>query len=280
MVGPAVLPNRRKGPYRGGVPELVEVEAYRRLAEQHALGREIAAVEAPDAWYLKGGITAGALRAALTGRMFVGTRRHGKLLLLSTSDDGPTLGLRFGMTGRLLVDGTPGVQELWYASNRENVKWDRFAIGFKDGGRLVMRDPRRLGGVELDPLEDRLGPDALTITPGQLRRALDHSRTALKTRLMDQAHIAGIGNLAADEALWRAGLSPTRPAGSLTDADLRRLNRHLRRTLTDFLERGGSHTGELMPQRHPGGVCPKDGTSLLRATVGTRTTWWCPAHQH
>jgi formamidopyrimidine-DNA glycosylase len=262
------------------VPELVEVEAYRRLAEQHALGRQIAAVEAPDSWYLKGGITAGALRAALTGRMFVGTRRHGKLLLLSTSDDGPTLGLRFGMTGRLLVDGTPGVQELWYASNRENVKWDRFALGFKDGGRLVMRDPRRLGGVQLDPLEDRLGPDALTITPGQLRRALDHSRTALKTRLMDQAHIAGIGNLAADEALWRAGLSPTRPAGSLTDADLRRLNRHLRRTLTDFLERGGSHTGELMPQRHPGGVCPKDGTSLLRATVGTRTTWWCPAHQH
>ncbi|HEX9548254.1 MAG TPA: DNA-formamidopyrimidine glycosylase family protein [Acidimicrobiales bacterium] len=262
------------------MPELVEVEAYRRLAEQHALGREIAAVEAPDPWYLKGGITADALRVALAGRMFVDTRRHGKLLLLSTSDSGPTLGLRFGMTGRLLVDGTPGVQELWYASNRENVKWDRFAVRFEDGGGLVMRDPRRLGGVQVDPVEDGLGPDALTLRASQLRRALDHSRTALKTRLMDQAHIAGIGNLAADEALWRAGLAPARPAGSLTSAEQRRLDRHLRATLTDFLERGGSHTGELMPQRHPGGVCPKDGTPLLRATVGTRTTWWCPAHQH
>lgn len=142
-----------------------------------------------------------------------------------------------------------------------------------------MRDPRRLGGVTLDPALDRLGPDALTITLGELRRALG-GHASLKGRLMDQSRVAGVGNLAADEILWRAGLDPTRPASSLSEPELRRLHRTVRSTLRDLLERGGSHTGDLMPQRHHGGHCPKDGTPLVRATVATRTTWWCPKHQH
>ena len=85
------------------VPELPEVEAYRRLAEL-ALDRPIATVAAPDAWYLKKGLTAGALEEALIGRCFEAAERIGKLLLLAISG-GPALGLRFGMTGRLLVDG-------------------------------------------------------------------------------------------------------------------------------------------------------------------------------
>lgn len=273
------------------MPELAEVEAYRLLAEAHALGRPIAGVFAPDAWYLKGGLTAAELTPALVGRSLVATERRGKLLLVETSDNGPTLGLRFGMSGRLVVDGTVGVPDLVYASNRDNAAWDRFALEFADGGRMVMRDPRRLGGVTLDPGLARLGPDALTVTAAQLRTALNPpsraaaraaraaSTTALKARLMDQSRVAGVGNLAADEILWRAGLDPTRPASSLTDAELRRLLKHLRAALRDFLQRGGSHTGELMPERHPGGLCPKDGTPLRRATVATRTTWWCPAHQ-
>ena len=277
------------------MPELAEVEAYRRLADDRALERPIAAVAANDAWYLKGGLTADQLVPALVGRRLVGTDRRGKLLLLATSNDGPTLGLRFGMSGRLVVDGTIGVADLWYSSNRDDARWDRFAVEFEDGGRLAMRDPRRLGGVTLDPGLGRMGPDALTITLGQLRTALAPSRRgaegdrtkgppfspspSLKARLLDQSRLAGVGNLAADEILWRAALDPTRPASSLREADLRRLHRHLRSTLADLLERGGSHTGELMPERHPGGLCPKDGTPLRRATVATRTTWWCPKHQ-
>ena len=255
------------------------MENYRRLAERLALRRPIATVDAPDAWYLKGGLTEEAIRAALVGRMFTDALRVGKLLLLSTSGDGPVVGLRFGMSGRLIVDGILGVEELWYASGRDEPRWARFRVGFVDGGGLVLRDPRRLGGVQLDPSEDRLGPDALGVGLGQLRRALDQSRAPLKARLLDQKHLAGVGNLAADEALWRAGLSPIRPAGSLTEAELRRLHRHLRKTLDDFLVRGGSHTGDLMAERRPGGACPKDGTPLRRETVGTRTTWWCPHHQ-
>lgn len=260
------------------MPELAEVEAYRRLATG-ALGRRVDEVIAPDAWYLRGGLTAGVLSDALVGRRLVDARRVGKLLLLDTDRDGPVLGLRFGMSGRLLVDGTAGVDELLYTSGQDLERWDRFGIRFTDGGDLRIRDPRRLGGVELDPAEDRLGPDALTVTAADLTVALSTSQAPLKARLLDQARLAGIGNLAADEILYQAGLDPGRPAKSLLPAEIARLHEHLIRSLSGFIAGGGSHTGELQPQRRPGGMCPKDGTPLVRRTVGGRTTWSCPKHQ-
>jgi formamidopyrimidine-DNA glycosylase len=259
------------------VPELPEVEAYRALAES-ALHRPVTAVEAPDAWFLKAGLDEATVRGALVGRSFTAARRRGKLLLLDTGG-GPVLGLRFGMTGRLLVDGRPGVDALLYSSPLERSGWDRFAVRFTDGGDLRLRDPRRLGGVLLDPDEDALGADALGLTPAALRAALGASTVALKTRLMDQARLAGVGNLLADEALWRAGLDPRRSAGSLTPTEVRRLHRHLRGTVADLMARGGSHAGDLMPARIRGGICPRDGTPLARDTVGGRTTYWCPRHQ-
>ncbi|MGH9188915.1 MAG: Fpg/Nei family DNA glycosylase [Acidimicrobiales bacterium] len=271
------------------MPELAEVEAYRRLAEARALGRVIAEVVVPDAWYLKRGLDAPALASAVEGRTLTAARRTGKVLLLETGavetgavdigQPGPVLGLRFGMSGRLLVDGVAGVDQLLYSSVRELEAWDRFALRFADGGDLRVRDPRRLGGVELGPVEARLGPDALRVKPSALAAALAGSTAPLKARLLDQSRLAGVGNLAADEALWRAGLDPARPAMSLSGAELRRLHRHLRATMTDLIAWGGSHTGELMPHRQPGGLCPKDGTALVRRTVGGRTTWSCPRHQ-
>lgn len=261
------------------MPELAEIEFYRRLAER-AVGRVISAVDAPDAWFLKGGVDASALEAAVAGHRITAARRIGKLLLLDTDDAaGPTLGLRFGMTGRLLVDGGAGITDLVYGSAREETAWDRVTFRLADGGDVRIRDPRRLGGVSLDPDVDALGPDAWTIRLTALRAALASSEAPLKARLMDQARIAGVGNLTADEVLWRAGLDPTRPAGSLDASEMRRLHRVLRRTLDDFIDGGGSHTGRLQPHRVPGGRCPKDGGALERRTVGGRTTWWCPRHQ-
>jgi formamidopyrimidine-DNA glycosylase len=260
------------------MPELAEVDAYRRLAAR-ALGRRVAEVVAPDAWYLRGGLDADSLRDALVGRRFVDARRIGKVLLLDTDKDGPVLGLRFGMSGRLLVDGTAGVDELLYSSNADLEKWDRFGVRFADGGDMRIRDPRRLGGVELAPPEERLGPDALSITGQELSAALARSQAPLKARLLDQAKLAGVGNLAADEILWRAGLDPGRPAGTLSPTEVIRLKEHLVGTLTDLITKGGSHMGDLQPHRHPGGICPNDGTPLVRRTVGGRTTWSCPRHQ-
>jgi formamidopyrimidine-DNA glycosylase len=266
------------------MPELPEVEGYRVLAEQFALGRPIAAVEAPDAWYLKRGLVAAGAASALKGRQLAAARRRGKLLLLDAGPLGEApdvvLGLHFGMSGRLIVDGRASVERLFYAPSGQETRHDRFTLRFADGGWLAMRDARRLGAVELDPDEDRLGPDALSASLGEVRKALAGSHVALKARLLDQARLAGVGNLIADEVLWRAGLAPIRPSNSLTATEVRRLHRHLRRGLADLISRGGSHTGDLQPERRPGGVCPRDHTPLSRAVVGGRTTWWCPRHQH
>lgn len=260
------------------MPEILEIEFYRVHAES-ALGRRVADVQADDDWYLKEGLDRSSVTAALTGRTLTAARRRGKLLLLDTDGEGPVLGLRFGMTGRLIVDTDAAIDDLIYGSNRDLPAWDRFRLDFEDGGSLRMQDPRRLGGVLLDPDEEALGPDALRLTLRQLREALAGSTAPLKARLMDQHRIAGLGNLLTDEMLWRAGLDPDREARSLDDDELKRLHRHIRSGLERMWARGGSHTGDLQDARMRGGLCPKDGTPLLRRTIGGRTTYSCPLHQ-
>ena len=259
------------------MPELPEVESYRLLAER-TVGRTVESVHAPDPWFIKGGADGPGVRRALVGHRLSAARRIGKLLLLDV-DGAPTLGIRFGMTGKLVVDGESGADQLVYAPRRRDPVWDRFSLGLADGGSVVVHDPRRLGGVQLDPDVSGLGPDAAAVTPSALAAALKGSKAPLKARLLDQSRVAGLGNLIADEALWRARLSPLRPAGSLTGTEVRRLQRQLVRTIGDLTARGGSHQGDLMEERHPGGRCPRDGTELVRSTVGGRTSWWCPSHQ-
>jgi formamidopyrimidine-DNA glycosylase len=257
------------------VPEGIEVELYRRVADR-AVGRTIQAVHAPDAWFCKG-VDPETLVAVFTGRTLVGTRRRGKLLMVDT--DGPVLGLRFGMTGRVLVDGTGPIERLEYGSKRDDPAWHRFVLSFAGGGDLVVVDPRRLGGVLLDPDESRLGPDVTTVGRAALRDLLAGSQAPLKARLLDQSRLAGVGNLIGDETLWRAGLDPGRPAASLTPAEVRRLHEHLRATFALLTERGGSHTGDLQAQRSRDGRCPRCHRLLDRRTIGGRTTYSCPHHQ-
>lgn len=260
------------------MPEMLEIEIYRRAAAT-TIGRVIVAVDAPDLWFLKGGTGAGELRAALVGRRFVADRRIGKLLLLDTDAEGPTLGVRFGMTGVLDVDGCDALDGLVYGSSRRAPEWERFVVHFDGGGALRVRDPRRLGGVELDPDESRLGPDAGTIDRRGLAAVLAGSAAPLKARLMDQSRIAGLGNLLTDDALWRARLDPSRAAGSLVAEEIAVLHRSMRTTLRVLGRRGGSHTGDLMDERHRGGRCPRCGAELARRTVGGRTTYSCPVEQ-
>jgi formamidopyrimidine-DNA glycosylase len=111
--------------------------------------------------------------------------------------------------------------------------------------------------------------------------ARDGRRRRRRSRpsLLDQERLAGVGNLLADEILWRAGLDRA-DAPRCTDGELRALHKQLRATLRQLGRRGGSHMGELMEQRAADGRCPLDGTELRRETVGGRTTYWCPAHQN
>jgi formamidopyrimidine-DNA glycosylase len=234
-------------------------------------------VHAPDAWFLKRGTTAAALRHALVGNAFTAARRRGKQIVLDTKDPDLRLGLHLGMSGRVLIDGAEAGDPLVYSSNRRVPEWHRFGVHFIDGGELMLRDPRRLGAAELDPDESRLGPDALTLTRAQLDAALGRRTAPVKAVLMDQARIAGLGNLLVDEALWRAGIDPTRSPADLDDDERRVLHKSIRETLRVLSRRGGSHMGDMPRDRDAS--CPRDGALLQCRTVGGRTTYSCPVHQ-
>ncbi len=259
------------------MPELLEAEAYRRAARR-LVGRQIDSIRIADG-YSRGGETSASLTAICGGLCVVDARRAGKAVLLDLTGP-PTivLGLRFGMTGRLIVDDVDDVGELLYSSGRDDPAWDRFELSMADGGRVRLNDPRRFGSVELNPPVEHLGSDATTLTAAQLRRVLIGT-APLKSALLDQRRIAGIGNLLADDALWRARLAPTRVTCSLDANESAVLARAIRRTIQVLGRRGGSHLGDLQRHRSAPGECPRCGQPLLRTRVGGRTTIWCPAEQ-
>ena len=259
------------------MPEGIEVEYY-RITALKALNRKIKAIETIDHKYLSDTCSPADFRDLLIGNHFAKAERKGKLLILSVSNE-CKLGLRFGMTGRLLIDGSSAIKVLEYSSSKNNPKWDRLSIKFQDGGSLSIRDPRRLGAVQVNPNLDTLGTDIYEITAPALSEVLKHSARPIKAQLMDQSKIAGLGNLLTDEILWRSSIDPRRQSNTLSRNDMRRLLRHTTRTISDLTNLGGSHMGNLQNHRVPGGLCPKDGVPLNRYKIGGRTTYSCPQHQ-
>ncbi len=208
--------------------------------------------------------------------------RVGKVVVVGTS--GPRIGLHFGMTGRLEIDGVAPIERLAYASGRDRPEWDRLRLVTCPAGASApavrFNDPRRLGRISLDPDLSALGPDALSLRAGDLACVLAGRRAPLKAALLDQTMVAGLGNLCVDEVLWWAGIDPRRAAGSVTDAEVRTLAEVTRRRLGVMLRRGGSTTGVLSPDvRAAVPPCPRDGAALRRGRVAGRTTLWCPEHQ-
>jgi formamidopyrimidine-DNA glycosylase len=248
------------------MPELPEAERARQQIER-VLGREIVAVDDRDTYVCRPHAP-GEIAAALTGRRLTRAHRRGKFLWVETDDGGPDLGLHLGMAGRIAIDEEESPR-----------RWDRFALDFADGGRMALRDKRRLGRALIEPDFSHIGPDAAEVGRNVFRDRVGRGSTALKARLLDQGVIAGVGNLLADETLWRARLSPRRTSGELTIEELDRLRRELRAATRDAIRHGGVHTGRFMPARERGGSCPRCGGPLERATVGGRTTYWCPACQ-
>jgi formamidopyrimidine-DNA glycosylase len=257
------------------MPELLEIEMYRQGASR-LVGRTITSVETPDNWYLKG-VDAAAVAAALTGATVESLGRIGKLMLVETT--AATVGLRFGMTGIVMIDHEPVIAELEYSSKRLDPDWNRFTAHFDDGGRIDMNDPRRLGGVELEPDLTKLGPDAWSVGVHELRSIFGRYKVATKALLLNQKRIAGLGNLLVDELLWRAGVSPLRPANEVDEDAIVALGEKLTPMLDELYARGGSNCGDHFAERHNNGRCPKDASEMSHETVGGRSTWWCRAHQ-
>lgn len=262
------------------MPEGLEAEIYRRGAERCA-GRTIESVAVDE-----NQASAEELRDVLPGLAIIGARRHGKLVVLdlaerpSATEPAVTLGLHFGMTGRLVVDGESAIEQLEYASGRDDPAWDRFVLTLADGGVLRINDPRRWARFELDPDVERLGPDFLVVTAEHLAAVFARRRVAVKAVLLDQAAVAGYGNMCVDEVLFHAGISPLASARTLTEESIDAIVDATRTHLPAMLERGGSHTGTIDPEvRAAVPPCPRDGGPMRREQVGGRTTIWCPIHQ-
>ena len=248
------------------MPELPEAERARQQIDR-VVGREIVAVDDRDSYVCRPHAP-GEIASALVGRRLTSAHRRGKFLWAETDDGGPDLGLHLGMAGRIAVDEPPAPNS-----------WDRFVLEFADGGRMALRDKRRLGRAVLEPDFSHVGPDAAEVSRDVFRARVGRGTVALKAKLLDQGAIAGVGNLLADETLWRARLSPRRVAGELSEEELDRLRRELRAATREAIRQGGVHTGRLIPHRVRGGACPRCGAPLERATIGGRTTYWCPREQ-
>ncbi|MET9964778.1 DNA-formamidopyrimidine glycosylase family protein [Streptomyces sp. NPDC006356] len=258
------------------MPELPDVEGFRKVLRSCAQGRVVRRVEVRDAGVLHG-VSARGLRDALEGRRITGTQRHGKWLLARTG--GPTLVLHFGMTGLLLCAHPDDAPE----------PHDRVLFTLARDRQLRYRDQRKLQGLWLahdDSDVVRLlahqGPDALTVDRAEFETALAAHRGRVKAVLIDQSVLAGLGNLLADEILWRARLRPATPANALTEPERRRLYTQMRRTLRPAVTAGRVPPRPTWLTGHrdsPDPHCPRCGAGLRRSRVGGRTTVWCPGCQ-
>jgi formamidopyrimidine-DNA glycosylase len=271
------------------MPELAEVEYVARQLRDHAIGATISAVTlawpraishpSPEAFVTE-----------LVGRTITGIDRRGKLLLVALSGDGwLTVHRRMSGNLRLLTPDEPDEQYLVVD------------IRLADGRRLQYSDPRKFGRLAFwhaDELPQALAqygaePLAADFTPARLAAILHGRARALKPLLLDQAHIAGLGNIYADEALHRAGLHPLRRADTLTPAEIARL----RDAIVTVLELGIAHGGttfgrhqglfgeagrnvaHLLVYQREGQPCVTCGTPIQRIVVAQRGTRFCPRCQ-
>lgn len=259
------------------MPELPEVEEHRRTIEEHATGLTVRAVRVADAELLHGTSPAGLTRS-LRGRAVAAPGRRGTWLWLRTDDgDGPTLVFHLRTTGELVFD-----------EQDEDASGDVLTLVF-DTGRLAYRARRRVGGVsylrpgtDVEEATGPLGPDAAEIDRSGLQEALGGHTGAVKSALLNQRRIAGLGNELVDEILWRTGIHPRSATRELERDALGAMHRELRSVLGQSVRAGHVPSGPtwLNGQRTASSPrCPRCDTELERAKVAGRTTFWCPRDQ-
>ena len=273
--GAAVTDEPSTSGYVRAVPELPDVEGFRRLLHCRVVGQKVTAIEVRDPGVVRGR-SGEDLARQVEGRRFSEADRRGKWLLART--DGPTVLFHFGMTGSLI----------WERPDAECLRFDRVVIHV-GSGKLVFNDQRKLGGMWLADSEEALrevigeqGPDALGLTSRRLEERLAGRRGALKSLLMDQHVVAGLGNMLSDEILWRAGIHPARRLGDLQPHERDELGRSLQRVLRASVQVGAipRRPTWLSSQRSlTDPHCPRCRARLATSRVGRRTSYWCPLCQ-
>ncbi len=269
------------------MPELPEVETVRSRLEPVLVGRTFEMVDIRDS-RLTRPLDPAEVAAELEGERVGRVERRGKYLVVRF-ESGLVLLVHLRMTGGFQHPRNGDVDE----------RHVRAVVKLDDGSDVLYRDVRRFGtwlvlaDDELEPyLSTRLGDEPLgeAFSAAALTQRLRGRRAPIKAALLDQRTLAGVGNIYADEALWRARISPRRPAGELTQAELRKLHRGIRDSLRAGIARQGA---TLRDYRAPDGTrgrmqhefkvygrggepCPRCGTPIEKTRLGGRGTWFCP----
>lgn len=271
------------------MPELPEVETIRRQLKPEITGRRIVVAEVLDERWTRPAAP-GEVEHAITGRTIEAVERRGKYLLLRLEGD-LTLAMHLRMSGNLLLDdGSLDPPHL------------RAELRLDGGRRLLFTDTRRFGHAVVlrdDELDEyfaaRLGIEPLSdsLTAAELCRLAAGRRAPLKSFLLNQLSVAGIGNIYADEALHRAELHPLSPAGSMKPEDCERLRLGIVEALEAGLRSGGASIDDYRDSRGEQGAmqdeflvhtregkpCPRCGAEIRRIVVGGRSTYFCPSCQ-
>jgi formamidopyrimidine-DNA glycosylase len=269
------------------MPELPEVETTRRGLAPHVVGRAIANVEVREP-RLRWPVAKGLARALADARID-SLERRGKYLLFGTQAG--TLLVHLGMSGSLR----------YLPASAAPSAHDHIDVHFAGGGSLRFNDPRRFGSFmltktpQLHPLLKELGPEPLgeEFTADYLWRASHGRRVAIKQHLMNGRVVVGVGNIYANEALFRAGIHPLRAAGRIARARFTPLVEAVRDVLRDAIDEGGTtlrnfvggdgkpgyFRGSLRVYERDGQPCVDCGAPIERRVVGQRATYYCPRCQ-
>jgi len=275
------------------MPELPEVETVRRMLESAIVGRRVGSASVSRKRLRTSSLAS--LPARLVGRTFATPRRTGKFLMLDM-DGGVTLLSHLGMSGRWLY-WRPG----WTPDG--SLEHVHLKIAFEDGAILWFQDVRRFGmlrvvpsdALDRDPSLKLLGPDPLAVPRdgAALRTAARGARTSIKTWLLDQRRIAGLGNIYASEVLFRARVDPRRHAGTLAPEEWARVASEIPAVLEESIARQGTtfstyrtiwnepgeYGEQLLVYDRAGQPCRNCGTPLRRIVQSGRSTYFCPSCQ-
>lgn len=262
------------------MPELPDVEVFRQYLEGTSLHQEIESIEVPDLRILEN-VSLERLRRALVGRSFTSTHRHGKFLFAGLDNGIFWLLLHFGMSGFLR----------YFKNPEERPPHGRLFVQFTNGYQLVYDCQRLLGLVSLTEdvnefiSEHDLGPDALDpeLRYSAFKEAISRKRGTIKSALMDQRLVAGIGNVYSDEILFQAGIRPDTGPVDLKDDRLKELFRAMKEVLQTTVARRADPDrfpqSYIIPHRRRDGKCPRCGGNIERKKISGRTSYFCPSCQ-
>lgn len=259
------------------MPELPDVEIRKRYIDATCLHQKIESVQVNDPIVLDG-LTPQSLGRALADQSFESTLRHGKYLFVEL-DDQKWMTMHFGMTGNLK----------YYKDEKEQPDYKQVTFHFKNGYQLAYVMPRKLGEIQIidsvnDFLEEKeLGPDALNIDPDEFYKLLSGRRGMIKSTLMNQEVLAGVGNVYSDEILFQARIYPRAQISDLDREQLRAVFDAMRDVLETVIERGANPAdlpaSYLTPHRSKGEACPRCGGKIKKIEVSGRSGYYCPQCQ-